>query len=64
MAVGMEVRGRRWRDYRTELGRSPVRDFMLALPVQHRDVVRAVMRLVVVEGLGAARHLRGEIAWP
>ncbi len=57
----MEVRGRRWRDYRTELGRSPVRDFMQALPVQHRDVVRAVMRLVIIEGLGAARHLRGEI---
>ncbi len=61
MAVVMEVRGRRWRDYRTELGRSPVRDFMQALPVQHRDVVRAVMRLVIIEGLSAAGHLRGEI---
>jgi phage-related protein len=52
---------RRWRDYRTERGRSPVREFMNALPAEHRDVVRAHMRLVVLEGLAAARHLSGEI---
>src|SRR5262249_14006667 len=62
MPVGMELRWRRrWRDYRTEQGRSPVREFIRALPLDHQAAIVAEMGAVSAEGLAAARHLQDEI---
>ncbi len=52
---------RRWRDYRTASGHSPVRDFILALPVTERVVVTAAMKDVALHGNSVAHHLRGDI---
>lgn len=55
-----EVR-RRWRDYRTRAGRSPVHEFLNGLDEDARAEVIAAMMEVRDDGLGAARHLRDEI---
>jgi len=52
---------RRWRMYRTSSGSSPVREFLAALDDDAATAIAAAMRDVAIEGLGAARHLRGEI---
>ncbi len=52
---------RRWRDYRTPSGRRPVRDFLETLPDADAAEVLAAMKDVRLEGLRAARHLRGDI---
>jgi phage-related protein len=52
---------RRWRDYRTASGRSPVRDFISRLPENDAGIVLGEMTQVRDRGLNAARHLDGPI---
>lgn len=51
----------RWRDYRTASGRRPVKEFIDGLSDDHAAAVAAAMKDVSLEGLTAARHLRGDI---
>jgi hypothetical protein len=52
---------RRWRDYRTTSGRSPVEEFIDSLPDMDASAVLAGMAEVRDRGLAAARHLEGDI---
>jgi phage-related protein len=52
---------RRWRDYRTPSGRSPVEEFIDDLSDSDAAAVLAGMEEVRDRGLRAARHLDGEI---
>jgi phage-related protein len=52
---------RRWRDYRTTAGRRPVREFLDGLSDGDFAAVVAAMNEVQVDGMVAARHLRGDI---
>ena len=52
---------RRWRDYKTETGARPVRDFMDSLTDEESADLTEAMNEVIEEGLVAARHLRGDI---
>ena len=52
---------RQWRDYQTEGGARPVRDFLMALPDEDRAAVLEEMRYVREHGVKAARHIRDEI---
>lgn len=52
---------RQWRDYQTESGTRPVKDFLLALPDDDRAAILEEMRYVRQHGRSAARHLRGDI---
>lgn len=52
---------RRWRDYRTPLGRSPAEEFIDGLYDSDAAAVLAGMEEVRDRGLRAARHLDGEI---
>lgn len=57
----MNIVRRRWRDYRTQAGGRPVRDFLLSLPLDERAEVLAAMREVSKVGVIIARHLRGDV---
>jgi phage-related protein len=52
---------RRWRDYQTERGRRPVREFLDGLSDLDAAAVSAAMKEVREHGLVTARHLRGDI---
>lgn len=52
---------RRWRDYKTSAGRRPVKEFLERLSDSDAAAVVAAMKEVQVDGLAAARHLRGDI---
>jgi hypothetical protein len=52
---------RRWRDYRTTSGRSPVEEFIDSLADTDAAAVLAGMAEVRDRGLIAARHLEGDI---
>jgi phage-related protein len=52
---------RRWRDYRTVVGRRPVKEFLDELADEEVAAIVVVMREVAVRGLAAARHLRSDI---
>lgn len=52
---------RRWREYRTQAGRSPVEAFIDALSDSNAAAVLAGMEEVRDRGLRAARHLEGDI---
>lgn len=52
---------RRWRDYRTAAGRSPVENFIDELPDVNAAAVLVGMEEVRAFGLRAARHLDGDI---
>lgn len=52
---------RQWRDYRTESGARPVRDFLLSLPDEDRAAILVEMEYIRGHGRSAARHLQGEI---
>lgn len=54
-------RTRRWRDYRTSSGATPLESFFEGLSDEEAAVVLAEMKAIASEGLVAARHLRGEI---
>jgi phage-related protein len=52
---------RRWRDYRTKAGRSPVKEFIESLGDEDAAAVVEAMRQLRAKGLVAARHLESEI---
>lgn len=52
---------RRWRDYQTERGRRPVKEFLDELSDVDVAAVAAAMKDVRENGLIAARHLRGDV---
>ena len=52
---------RRWRDYRTAAGRRPVAEFIGDLSDADAAAIAAAMKEVALDGLPAARHLRGDI---
>jgi phage-related protein len=52
---------RRWRDYQTERGRRPVKEFIDRLSDLDAAAVSAAMKEVREHGVIAARHLRGDI---
>jgi phage-related protein len=52
---------RRWRDYRSPAGRRPVSEFIDELSDVDAAAVVAAMKEVAIDGLSAARRLRGEI---
>ena len=52
---------RRWRFYRTAVGREPVADFIRGLGRDDRAAILAELRAVQIGGLAAARHLRGDV---
>lgn len=54
-------RRRRWRDYRTPTGRRPVADFIDECSDADAAAVAAAMKEVAIDGLSAARHVRGGI---
>lgn len=54
-------RRRRWRDYRTPAGRRPVTEFIDELSDLDAAAVVAAMKEVAIDGMSAARHVRGEI---
>lgn len=54
-------RRRRWRDYRTEAGRRPVKQFIDGLSDPDAAAVVVAMKEVALLGPRAARHVRGEI---
>lgn len=51
----------RWRDYATPGGTRPVHDFIEELDEDGATQVLAAMKDVAVNGLEAARHVRGDI---
>jgi phage-related protein len=55
------VRRLRWRDYRTAAGGRPVKDSLDGLTDEQAAAVVAAMKDVALNGLAAARHLRGEV---
>jgi phage-related protein len=52
---------RQWRDYRTESGARPVRDFLFALPDEDRTAILKKMEHVRLYGTSVARHLHQDI---
>ena len=52
---------RQWRYYRTVTGAAPAKEFLDGLDDRDRDAVRAAMQAVRIQGVGAARHLRGDV---
>ena len=58
---GGDMGRRRWRDYRTETGGRPVREFMSDLTDEESADLTGAMNEVIELGLIAARHLRGDI---
>jgi phage-related protein len=61
MEGGRRLVRRRWRDYRTEAGNRPVKEFFDKLSDADAAAVVAAMREVQDLGLPAARHLHGDI---
>ena len=49
---------RQWRDYQTESGARPIRDFLLALPDEDRAAILEEMEHVRQQGTTVARHVR------
>lgn len=52
---------RHWRDYRTQSGRRPVKEFLDGLSDVDAAAVAAAMKDVRKHGTQAARHVRGDI---
>ena len=52
---------RQWRDYRTQAGRRPVKEFLDGLSDTDAAAVAAGMKDVLENGTKAARHVRGDI---
>ena len=52
---------RRWRDYQTESGARPIKDFLLALPAEDRAAILAEMEYVREHGKSVARHVQKDI---
>jgi phage-related protein len=52
---------RQWRDYQTESGTRPIKDFLLALPDEDRAAILEEMEYVRAHGTSVARHVRRAI---
>ncbi len=52
---------RQWRDYQTENGARPIKDFLLALPDEDRAAILEEMEYVRKHGTSVARHLHKDI---
>jgi phage-related protein len=52
---------RQWRDYHTENGARPIKDFLLALPDEDRAAILEEMEYVRAHGTSVARHVRKDI---
>ena len=52
---------RQWRDYQTESGARPIKDFLLGLPDEDRAALLEEMEYVRAHGISVARHLRQDI---
>jgi phage-related protein len=52
---------RQWRDYQTENGARPIKDFLLALPDEDRAAILEEMEYVREHGTSVARHLRKDM---
>ncbi len=52
---------RQWRDYQTESGTRPIKDFLLALPYEDRAAILEEMEHVRKHGKSVARHLHKDI---
>jgi|SRR5258706_7479861 phage-related protein len=52
---------RQWRDYQTESGARPIKDFLLALQDEDRAAILAEMEHVREHGTSVARHVRQDI---
>lgn len=52
---------RQWREFRTEAGGRPVKEFIDSLDEDDAIEVTGAMRDVRNQGLSAAKHLRGEV---
>ena len=52
---------RQWRDYQTESGARPIKDFLLALPDEDRAAILEEMEYVRKHGKSVARHLHNDI---
>ena len=52
---------RQWRDYQTESGARPIKDFLLALPDEDRAAILEEMEYVREHGTSVARHLRKDM---
>jgi phage-related protein len=49
---------RQWREYQTEHGARPIKDFLLALPDEDRAAILEEMEYVRQHGTTVARHVR------
>jgi len=49
---------RQWRDYQTENGARPIKDFLLALPDEDRAAILEEMEYVRQHGTSVARYVR------
>jgi phage-related protein len=56
-----DVPKRRWRDYQTEGGKRPVKEFISELSDIDAAAVAAAMKDVQISGLSVAKPLRGDI---
>ena len=61
MSVERQRTRRRWRDYETAAGNRPVKDFIAGLTDDEAADIVAAMKEVASAGLGAARHIEGDI---
>jgi phage-related protein len=52
---------RRWRDYRTDRGRRPVKQFLDSLNDEEAADIVAAMSVVAKDGIRAAKHVDGDI---
>ena len=52
---------RQWRDYQTESGARPIKEFLLALPDEDRAAILEEMEYVREHGTSVARHVRQDI---
>jgi phage-related protein len=52
---------RQWRDYQTESGTRPIKDFLLSLPDEDRAAILEEMEHVRTYGKSVARHLHNDI---
>ena len=52
---------RQWRDYQTESGARPIKDFLLGLPDEDRAAILEEMEYVRANGTPVARHVRQDI---
>ena len=61
MISGQPQYKRQWRDYHTESGAQPIKDFLLALPDEDRAAILEEMEYVRAHGTSIARHVRQDL---